>query len=215
MNTDKLHHLETFKSPSEIDHAVKSGKLSQTQFSMGCFWGPDSTYGSLDGVIQTRVGYAGSINTNPTYKDIKGHAETIRIYYDKELISYKNLVDQFGSWRFTGKKEGQYRPIFYIFDEEQEQTIKEMTKEVGEDQMPSVFYANQAESHFWSAEDYHQKYMLRKNVSFTKLCEKEFGLNWDQHLYFTKLNGDGKKGFNTPYWLSQLPKELQVAYRVG
>ena len=81
--------------------------------------------------------------------------------------------------------------------------------------MPSVFYSSQPECVFWSAEEYHQKYRLRKNSKFVVAAEREYGLDWDQHLYFTKLNGVGKKGFDPSYWLSQLSSELQSAYRLG
>lgn len=215
MKEGKLSQSLKFKTPTEINKAVHDGELSQTMLSMGCFWGPDANFGSLDGVIQTRVGYAGSPYPNPTYKNIKGHAETIRIYFDKNKIDYKSLIGSFESWRFFGKKEGQYRPIFYIFDEEQKNTIEEVSHLLGEDQMPSVFSFNQPECFFWPAEEYHQKYKLRKNPNFVSLAEQEYGPDWDQHLFFTKLNGIGKKGFDSSYWLNQLSKELQSTFRLG
>lgn len=40
-------------------------------FSMGCFWAPDSLFGSTPGIITTRVGYAGGSNDFiPTYKNM-------------------------------------------------------------------------------------------------------------------------------------------------
>lgn len=38
-------------------------------FAMGCFWAPDSLFGSTSGVVTTRVGYAGgSKDVVPTYR---------------------------------------------------------------------------------------------------------------------------------------------------
>lgn len=41
----------------------QSGKLQTATFGMGCFWGPEARFGSLSGVIRTRVGYAGGGNS--------------------------------------------------------------------------------------------------------------------------------------------------------
>ncbi len=215
MNKADFPDSYLYQTPSEIINAVQNGQLSQTMFSMGCFWGPDANFGSLSGVVQTRVGYAGAVTSNPTYRDVKGHAETVRIFYNKNQVSYKDLIGNFESWKFTGKREGQYRPAFYIFDNEQKLIIEELTQEIGIENMPSIFYANQMESYFWAAEDYHQKYKLRKNKRFAALAEQEFGIDWDQHLFFTKLNGDGKKGYSVSSWLDKLSGELQTAYRLG
>lgn len=100
MTEKSSSRIYEYKTAVEINKAVSEGKLCQTMLSMGCFWAPDANFGSLDGVIQTRVGYAGSRHPNPTYKDIRGHAETVRIYFDKNIISYKSLIGDIESWRY-------------------------------------------------------------------------------------------------------------------
>lgn len=215
MNKEDVVENYKFASPEAIEEAVKTGKLSQTVFASGCFWGPDSNFGAMPGVVQTRVGYAGASTLEPNYGKIKGHAEVVRVVYDKEQLSYRDLLGNFQSWFVRGEKQGQYRPILFIFDREQKKVADELIQANGMENSPEVIEAGEQKAYFWSAEDYHQKYRLRRNEKLVSLAELDFGPRWDEHLYFTKLNGDGGKGFNVMQWLKKLPQEMQKAYRVG
>ncbi len=91
-------------------------------FALGCFWNPDAQFGGLDGVIRTRVGYAGGEKENPTYQDLGNHTETTQIDYDSEEISYEELLEKF--WEFhdyTEKKKDQYKSVIFYHDEEQKE----------------------------------------------------------------------------------------------
>ena len=204
-----------FLSPEAIEDAVKTGKLSQTIFAMGCFWGPDANFGSMTGVVQTRVGYAGASSSSPQYHDLRGHAEVVRVIFDRSLVSYRKLVGDFSYWYAPDRKGGQYRPILFIYDQDQRSVAKELSESIGSENSPEIIEAGLPKSYFWAAEEYHQKYRLRRNKEFVKIAELEFGPRWDEHMFFTKLNGDGKKGFNAGEWLKKLPAEMQSAYRVG
>ncbi|MFB6190699.1 MAG: peptide-methionine (S)-S-oxide reductase, partial [Candidatus Nanohaloarchaea archaeon] len=70
-------------------------ELEKAAFGMGCFWGPDALFGSLEGVVRTRVGYAGGEKKDPTYKDLGNHTETVLVEYDPERIGYEDLLDVF------------------------------------------------------------------------------------------------------------------------
>ncbi|PSP66687.1 peptide methionine sulfoxide reductase [Halobacteriales archaeon QS_1_69_70] len=44
----------------EHDRAAPDPVATETAtFGLGCFWGPDARFGALEGVVRTRVGYAG------------------------------------------------------------------------------------------------------------------------------------------------------------
>ena len=103
--------VENYKivTPEAIEEALKTGKLKQTIFGTGCFWSPDSNFGGRPGVVQTRVGYAGASTLEPSYRDIKGHAEVVRVVYDSDQISYRELLGNFESWIVHDRKQGQYR----------------------------------------------------------------------------------------------------------
>ncbi len=215
VNNEDVVENYKFASPEGIEEAVRKGQLSQTIFAMGCFWGPDANFGGMSGVVQTRVGYAGASTLEPTYRDLKGHAEVVRVIYDKDLISYRDLLGNFESWFVPGKKQGQYRPILFVFDRDQKNVAEELVRALGNENSPEVVEAGEQKGYFWTAEDYHQKYRLRRNEKFVNLAKLDFGSRWDEHLYFTKLNADERKGLSLSQWLMKLPPEMQKAYRVG
>ncbi len=215
VNNEDVVENYKFASPEGIEEAVRKGQLSQTIFAMGCFWGPDANFGGMSGVVQTRVGYAGASTLEPTYRDLKGHAEVVRVIFDKDLISYRDLLGNFESWFVPGKKQGQYRPILFVFDRDQKNVAEELVRALGKENSPEVVEAGEQKGYFWTAEDYHQKYRLRRNEKFVNLAKLDFGSRWDEHLYFTKLNADERKGLSLSQWLMKLPPEMQKAYRVG
>ena len=158
-----------FVSPESIEEAVQVGRLHQTVFALGCFWGPDANLGGIPGVVQTRVGYAGSSTLDPSYDDIQGHAEVVRVVFDNELISYRDLLGDFQTWFVPGESQGQYRPILFVFNKEQKLIAEELVLSIGKKNSPEVIEAGTQKGYFWDAEDYHQKYRLRRNNRFVSL----------------------------------------------
>src|SRR5258707_8628699 len=61
----------------------------------GCFWGMQDLIRKLDGVVSTRVGYAGGDVPNATYRRHGTHAEAIEIIFDPSKISYRKLLEFF------------------------------------------------------------------------------------------------------------------------
>lgn len=65
-------------------------------FAGGCFWGVEHYFRQVRGVINTEVGYANGHTIAPTYDevytDVTGHAETVRVEYDPEIVSLTMLV---------------------------------------------------------------------------------------------------------------------------
>ena len=68
-------------------------------FGAGCFWGVEAAFRRLDGVEQTRVGYAGGSVENPTYEQVcsheTGHAEVVEVTYDESTVPYEQLLAVF------------------------------------------------------------------------------------------------------------------------
>ena len=68
-------------------------------FAAGCFWKPDLEFEELKGVEKTEVGYCGGNNPDTTYENVctgsTNHAEVVKVYYDKNIISYEKLVEFF------------------------------------------------------------------------------------------------------------------------
>ena len=68
-------------------------------FAGGCFWCVEESFEKLNGVKEVFSGYSGGTTENPTYKEVTygntGHFEVVEIIYDKEIISYEELLDNF------------------------------------------------------------------------------------------------------------------------
>ena len=143
-------------------------------FAAGCFWGIEEKFLSLQGVLNTEVGYIGGITNNPTYHDVcsgeTGHAEAVRVKFDEDVVNYEELVNLFFKMHdpTTLNRQGpdigtQYRSEIFCLDDDQyliADTMKrKFNKEIYNDKIvTSISMA----SIFWIAEEYHQKYVRKK-----------------------------------------------------
>jgi len=145
-------------------------------FGAGCFWGVEAAFRQTNGVIKTRVGYAGGELENPTYEDVcshtTGHAEVVEVTYDDQQVSYDDLLDVF--WRKHDptqlNRQGwdigdQYRSVVFFHDDEQ-RTAAERSKEREQSQYrKSIVTQIEPASTFYEAEDYHQQYLEKRGRS--------------------------------------------------
>lgn len=101
-------------------------------FGAGCFWGVESTFRRLPGVLRTSVGFMGGRTDNPTYEQVcignTGHAEVVQLTYDSSQITYNELLDRFWkchdptTWLKAELDTGsQYRSVIFYHTEEQAQ----------------------------------------------------------------------------------------------
>lgn len=62
----------------------------------GCFWGVEAYFKRVAGILGTAVGYANGKTENPTYEEVchndTGHAETVRLEYDRHIISLEEIL---------------------------------------------------------------------------------------------------------------------------
>ena len=109
----------------------------------GCFWGIEEKFSSITGVVETEVGYIGGDTKRPSYEQVctgtTNHAEAVRIYFDKDVVSFDILLDVFFDIHnpTTLNKQGpdvgtQYRSAIFYQDEFQrlssENKIKELNR---------------------------------------------------------------------------------------
>lgn len=146
-------------------------KIEKATFAAGCFWGVEEAFRKIPGVIETEVGYAGGHTENPTYKEVTsgktGHAESVRIKYNPEEVSYQKLLDIFWSIHNPTTKDRQgpdvgsnYRSIIFYHTPEQKKLATEQKQALyrsGKFRDPVVTEILPA-AKFWRAEEYHQKY---------------------------------------------------------
>lgn len=114
-------------------------------------------------MVRTRVGYAGGQKLNPTYHDLGDHTESVQIDFDPKQVSYAELLDLF--WKThnpcAARGSRQYMSaVFYQNDRQKELALKTRDREATRRRAP-VTTAILPLVHFYLAEDYHQKYLLR------------------------------------------------------
>jgi peptide-methionine (S)-S-oxide reductase len=65
-------------------------------FAGGCFWGVQSVFQRVKGVLSTAAGYAGGAAKTATYQQVitetTGHAESVEVIYDPSRITYGQLL---------------------------------------------------------------------------------------------------------------------------
>src|SRR5437588_8091549 len=80
--------------------AATTGKQTAV-FAGGCFWGTQSVFERVKGVIKTTAGYAGGSASTATYDQVTtettGHAESVEVEYDPSKITYGQLLRIFFS----------------------------------------------------------------------------------------------------------------------
>ncbi|WP_099974823.1 peptide-methionine (S)-S-oxide reductase MsrA [Lactobacillus terrae] len=152
-------------------------------FAGGCFWCMVHPFDQQPGIISVRSGYTGGHVENPTYEEVStektGHTEAVKITFDSDVISYKDLVEIY--WTVTDPTDagGQfqdrgdsYRPVIYYKDEEQK-NIAEASKNnlvnSGKFDEPIVTQIEPAKP-FYEAEEYHQDF-YKKNPERYQLEE--------------------------------------------
>lgn len=137
----------------------------------GCFWGVQKFFDQFEGVVRTEVGYANGPEPAPSYEDVcksSGHAETVLVEFDETVITLGELLDRYFmiidplSVNRQGHDEGiQYRTGIYYADEALLSEIRavydEVERRVGRPLAVEVLPL----SAFFSAEEYHQKYLDR------------------------------------------------------
>jgi peptide-methionine (S)-S-oxide reductase len=155
---------QTMNKPSSPPEAALPATLETATFALGWFWTPDAQFGSLPGVVRTRVGYAGGTKDHPTYYDLGDHSESIQVDYDPSQISFERLLAEFWSSPNSCERTGirQYMSFIFYHNEEQRQAAlasreREAAKRKQEIATPIV-----PADTFIVAEDYHQKYFLRQ-----------------------------------------------------
>jgi peptide methionine sulfoxide reductase msrA/msrB len=144
-------------------------------FAGGCFWGTESAFRHVPGVISTAVGYSGGTTKNPTYEEVcthlTGHAESVLVTYDPTQVSYAELLDAFWTCHdpTTVDRQGpdigsSYRSVIFYHDADQERIAKASMKEVNDSGVFKYPIVTQIvpEAPFYRAEEYHQQYFEKQ-----------------------------------------------------
>ena len=148
-------------------------------FAGGCFWGIEKKMNELDGIVNTSVGYMGGKIKNPTYEQVStgktGYVETVRVSYQKNKLSYKDLLIYFlkihdpTSLDKQGADKGpQYRSVVFYKNQSQKKTYLKLIQNYTNIQTQLL-----PQTKFYKAEDYHQKYSFQKKCKSIQTENKQ------------------------------------------
>jgi len=164
-------------------------------FGCGCFWGAEKCFWKLPGVITTSVGYSGGETINPTYNEVcsgyTGHAEVVKVVWDKKVIDISDLLKMFWECHDPTQlnRQGndcgtQYRSAIYFNNKNQEEVIinskKAYQKALEKNNFGTIETEIKKLNKYFYAEDYHQQYLASSgsrqycSASPTKINLKDF-----------------------------------------
>ncbi|ASD64482.1 peptide-methionine (S)-S-oxide reductase [Bdellovibrio bacteriovorus] len=182
--------LVGLNSEAKTPPSAKKGNTVSTSevayLAGGCFWGMEDLLRKLPGVTQTEVGYMGGETKNATYNLVKtgttNHAETVKITFNPEKITYQDLLLYFFKIHdpTTNNRQGndigtQYRSaIFYTSDKQKDEAeiVRARVDKSGAWKSPVVTQIIKA-ADFWSAEEYHQDYLQKNPGGYTCHFERK------------------------------------------
>lgn len=151
-------------------------KTELATFGAGCFWGVEAAFRKVAGVVDTAVGYMGGTVKNPSYEQVcshaTGHAEVLQVEYDPAVVTYDKLLETFWSIHDPTQvnRQGpdvgrQYRSVIFYHTPAQKKLAERSKKSLQRSGRFSAAIATAIEpaAVFWRAEEYHQRYIERRN----------------------------------------------------
>ena len=152
-------------------------QTQQATFAAGCFWGIETAFREIPGVLDARVGYEGGTTLSPSYQDVcsgtTGHAEVVQVTFDPARVSFEGLLDVF--WKIhdptTLNRQGpdvgaQYRSAIFTHSQEQQTAAEASKRKLEQAQRFSRPIVTQilAAKPFYAAEEYHQQYFAKRGI---------------------------------------------------
>jgi len=127
----------------------------------------------MQGVVRTRVGYAGGTSPKPTYRNMGNHTESIEVLYDPKLLTYGELLKVFWASHdgCRGGGSTQYLNLLFVHDEEQRLEAEASRDAESKRRERKIRTPIRDAGTFHVAEDYHQKYRLRGDALLSKAFE--------------------------------------------
>ena len=164
-----------------------SAQKDKAYFAGGCFWCMEESFEKLNGVEEVISGYSGGVTENPTYKEVTygntGHFEVVEVVYNKKIISYEKLlenfwinIDPFDSYGQFCDKGYSYRSVAFYQNTNEKKLIEKNIKELENRFNKKVVTYIRSFEKFYRAEEYHQdfyKIKLERYLRYKKACGRE------------------------------------------
>ena len=131
----------------------------------GCFWCVEADFESVAGVGDVVSGFTGGTTAEPVYRASGDHIEAVRIPFDEDAVSYREILDLFlrsidpldAGGQFCDRGREYTTAIFVDGPEQQrvaEEAVAAAEAELGREIVTPILPA----SEFYPVDDYHQDY---------------------------------------------------------
>ena len=174
--------------PAPLQGNELSGSAGQETavFAGGCFWGVQSVFQRVKGVVQTTVGYSGGSADTADYRTVcgeeTGHAEALEIVFDPSQVSYGTLLRIFFSvvhdptqLNRQGADIGtSYRSAIFYTSEQQHEAAEAYVKQLDEAHVFDKKIVTQIVplEAFYRGEEYHQDYAIKNpHNPYIQVCD--------------------------------------------
>lgn len=145
--------------------------MERATLAGGCFWCTEAIFKMLKGVISVDSGYSGGDVENPSYEQVctgtTGHAESIQIEFDSNVISYDKILEIFFHLHDPtiinrqGNDVGtQYRSAIFYHSDDQKKTAEEVRNKIEKEKVYSSPIVTEIVpfKNFYKAEADHQNF---------------------------------------------------------
>ena len=170
---------------ADVPLAVAPGRETAV-FAGGCFWGVQSVFQRVKGVLTTTAGYSGGTAKTATYQQVvtetTGHAESVEVIYDPSQITYGQLLRIYFSVAHDptelnrqGPDVGSsYRSAIFYSSEEQKRLAQAYIAQLDQQKVFPKRIVTEVTplKAFYRAEDYHQDYAYHNpQNSYIQVCD--------------------------------------------
>jgi peptide-methionine (S)-S-oxide reductase len=170
---------------ADVPLADHSGRETAV-FAGGCFWGTQSVFQRVKGVIDTKAGYAGGSAATATYAQVTtettGHAESVEIVFDPSKITYGTLLRLFFSVAHDPTQLNRQGPdvgtsyrsaIFFTSPKQHELAVAYIKQLDAQHAFPRPIVTEVTPlKGFYVAEDYHQDYATKNpDNPYIQVCD--------------------------------------------
>jgi peptide-methionine (S)-S-oxide reductase len=160
-------------SNAELANSMAVPAEQTAVFAGGCFWGVDAVFKHVKGVSGVESGYAGGVAATAHYEQVSdgntGHAESVRVRFNPQQVSYQQLLQVFFSVAHDptelnrqGPDSGsQYRSAIFYTSPEQQKAAQEYIQQLTAARTFSAPIVTQVAplQQFYPAEAHHQNYL--------------------------------------------------------
>jgi peptide-methionine (S)-S-oxide reductase len=151
----------------------------------GCFWRMQSIFSRIPGVISTVVGFSGGFVPNPTYQQVRsgltGHAESIQILFNPQIVSFAQLLQTFFSIHDSTQvnRQGndigaQYRSAIFYHSPQQYQVATQYIEQIKMARMIPVVTQVVPYQAFYPAETAHQFFEAKRQQQQFQPFQQQF-----------------------------------------